>query len=219
MDVDSGATDQGETCTICLESKPDMMQHKDIKDCTCVLCEECIKMSCVHSNEKDKMDCPVCRVRIDPKIDLFPIDQSISCINQAIRRLTIPIVIKQANDKGLISLIGRPALVRLPSEVSAEVLYIEVAKLHPYSEAFSLSLVDGQGTMCSRCLWDDHCGGCIVPKTGMVKFRSGDTLAVMFDDYVDEISLEAELHSGSTEQMRSNKPLTIHDCINAFCQR
>lgn len=217
MDIDSGTTEQGEACTICLECKPDLVHHKDIKDCTCVLCEECIKMSCVHSTgEKDKMDCPVCRVRIDPKIDLIPIDQSVNNLNQTIRRLTIPIVIKQADDK---SLIGRPALVRVPSEVSAKVLYTEVAKLHPYAEDFLLSLVDGQGTMCSRCMWDVHCAGCVIPKSGMVKFRSADTLAVIFEDYVDTNLLETELHSGSTDQMRSNKPLTIYDCINAFCQR
>uniref|UniRef100_A0A2S2QZN8 ubiquitinyl hydrolase 1 n=1 Tax=Sipha flava TaxID=143950 RepID=A0A2S2QZN8_9HEMI len=216
MDVDSGTVEQGETCTICLECKPDMLHHKDIKDCTCVLCEECIKMSCVHSSgEKDRIDCPVCRVKIDPKIDLIPIDQPANSINQTIRRLTIPIVIKQMDDKGLI---GRPALIRLPSEVPAEILYIEVAKLHPYSEDFSLSLVDGQGTMCSRCMWDSHCTGCVIPKSSMVKFRSGDTLAVMFEENIDINLLETELHPGSTEEMRSNKPLTIYDCINAFCQ-
>lgn len=216
MDIDSGATEQGEMCTICLEYKPDLVHHKDIKDCTCVLCEECVKMSCAHSGgENDKMDCPVCRVRIDPKIDLTPVDNPTSSANQAIRRLTIPIVIKQA-DTGLI---GRPALVRLPSEVPANVLYTEVAKLHPYPEEFLLFLVDGQGTMCSRCLWDAHCGGCEVSKSGIVKFRSGDTLAVTFKDYVDANLLETELHPGSTEEMRSNKPLTIYDCINAFCQR
>lgn len=217
MDVDSEPIEQGETCTICLDYKPDMLHHKDIKDCTCVLCEECIKMSCIHSSgEKDKMDCPVCRVKIDPKIDLIPIDQPASNINQAIRRLTIPIVIKQSDDK---SLIGRPALIRLPSEVPAEVLYLEVAKLHPYSVDFSLSLVDGQGTMCSRCMWDTHCSGCVIPKNSVVKFRSGDTLAVMFEENIDVNLLETELHPGSTEEMRSNKPLTIYDCIDAFCQR
>lgn len=195
-----------------------MVHHKDIKDCTCVLCEECIKMSCTHSSgENDKMDCPVCRVRIDPKIDLIPINRPTDNTNQAIRRLTIPIVIKHATDE--LGLIGRPCLVRLPSEVPAEILYNEVAKLQPYSEDFTLSLVDGQGTMCSRCMWDAHCSGCEIPKDGMVQFRSGDTLAIVFEDYVDENLLETELHSGSTEQMRSNKPLTIYDCINAFCQR
>lgn len=218
MDIDSGATEQGGTCTICLECKPNMVHHKDIKDCTCVLCEECIKMSCVHSSGEndDKMDCPVCRIRIDPKIDLILIDSFTDGVNQTLRRLTIPVVIKQADDKDLI---GRPALVRLPSEVSADVLYTEVAKLHPYSEDFSLSLVDGQGTMCSRCMWDVHCSGCVIPKSGTVKFRSGDTLAIIFEGYVDENLLETELHPGSTEQMRSNTPLTIYDCINAFSQR
>lgn len=217
MNVDLGTTEQGECCTICLECKPDMVYHKDVKDCTCVLCEECIRMSCTHSSgEKDKMDCPVCRVRIDPNIDLVRIDKSTDNTNQSIRRLTIPIVIKQADEQGLI---GRPALVRLPSEVPAEILYIEVAKLHPYSQDFSLSLVDGQGTMCSRCMWDVHCNGCVIPKSGIIKFRSGDTLAIVFEDSVDENLLETELQSGSTEQMRSNNPLTIYDCINAFCQR
>lgn len=217
MDVDSGTIEPGEICTICLEYKPDMVLHKDIKDCTCILCEECIKSSCFHSNgEKDQMDCPVCRVRIDPKIDLIPIEQPTGSTNQTIRRLTIPIVLKQADGQNLI---GRPALVRLPSEVPAEMLYAEVAKLHPYSEDFSLSLVDGQGTMCSRCMWDVHCNGCTVPKNGVVKFRSGDTLAVTFEDYVDENLLDTTLHPGSIEQMRSNKPLSIYDCINAFCQR
>jgi hypothetical protein len=217
MDIDSGNIEQGDICTICLEYKPDMVLHKDIKDCTCILCEECIKSSCFHSSgEKDQMDCPVCRVRIDPKVDLIPIEQPTGNINQAIRRLTIPIVFKQADGK---SLIGRPALIRLPSEVPAEVLYVEVAKLHPYTEEFSLSLVDGQGTMCSRCMWDVHCGGCIIPKDGIIKFRSGDTLAVTFEDFVDVYLLDTKLHPGSTEQIRSNKPLSIYDCINAFCQR
>lgn len=174
-------------------------------------------MSCTHSSgEKDKMDCPVCRVIIDPNIDLIRIDQSTDNTNQSVRRLTIPIVIKQDDE---LSLIGRPALVRLSSEVSAEILYSEMAKLHPYSKSFSLNLVDGQGTMCSRCMWDMHCSGCIVPRSGIIRLRSGDTLAIVFEDYVDENLLETELQPGSTEQMRSNNPLTIHDCINAFCQR
>ncbi|CAI6367923.1 unnamed protein product [Macrosiphum euphorbiae] len=217
MDIDSVTIEQGDICTICLEYKPNMVLHKDIKDCTCVLCEECIKSSCFHSSgDKDQMDCPVCRVRIDPKVDLIPIEQPAGSTNKAIRRLTIPIVFKQADGK---SLIGRPALVRLPSEVPAEVLYVEVAKLHPYTQDFSLSLVDGQGTMCSRCMWDVHCGGCVITnKNGVIKFRSGDTLAVTFIDYVDVYLLDTKLHPGSTEQMRSNKPLSIYDCINAFCQ-
>ncbi|XP_008184822.1 ubiquitin carboxyl-terminal hydrolase 4 isoform X2 [Acyrthosiphon pisum] len=217
MDIDSVTIEQGDVCTICLEYKHNMVLHKDIKDCTCVLCEECVKSSCFHSSgDKDRMDCPVCRVRIDPKVDLIPIEQPAGSTNKAIRRLTIPIVFKQADGK---SLIGRPALVRLPSEVPAEVLYIEVAKLHPYTQDFTLSLVDGQGTMCSRCLWDVHCGGCIITnKNGIIKFRSGDTLAVTFIDYVDVYLLDTKLHPGSTEQMRSNKPLSIYDCINAFCQ-
>lgn len=214
MEIDT-TPEQGESCTICLEYKPDMVQHKDINNCTCVLCEECIKMSCVHSSgEKDKMDCPVCRVRIDPKVDLIPIDRP--SVDKTIRCLTIPIVFKQADDKGLI---GRPALLRLPNVVPTEILYIEVAKLHPYSEDFTLSLVDGQGTMCSRCLWDAHCSGCVVPKTGFFRLQCGDTLAITFDDDVDENLLETEMHPGSAEQMRSNKPLTIYDCINSFCQR
>jgi len=217
MDIDSAVIEQGDVCTICLEYKPDMVLHKDIKDCTCVLCEECIKSSCFHSGgDKNQMDCPVCRVRIDPNVDLIPIEQPASSTNQAVRRLTIPIVFTQVNVK---SLIGRPSLVRLPSEVPAEVLYVELAKLHPYSEDFSLSLVDGQGTMCSRCMWDEHCSGCNLPKSGIIKFRSGDTLAVTFEDYVDAYLLDTKLHPGSTEQMRPNNPLTIYDCINAFCQR
>ncbi|XP_050536107.1 ubiquitin carboxyl-terminal hydrolase 4-like [Daktulosphaira vitifoliae] len=216
LDLDSGTMEQGETCTICLESKPDMMHHNDVNNCTCILCEECIKMSCFHSSgEKNKMDCPVCRVRIDPTVDLISIEQISNNTNQVIRRLTIPIVMKQANEKDLI---GRPTLVRLPSELSAELLYDEVAKLHPYSEEFSLSLVDGQGTMCSRCMWDVHCSGCAIPKTGVVKLRSSDTLAVNFENIVDISLLETEIHSVSTEQMRSNHPLTIYDCINAFSQ-
>jgi len=174
-------------------------------------------MSYVHSTgEKDKLDCPVCRAQIDPKIDLIPIKESASSVNQAIRRLTVPIVIKETDDN---SLIDRPALVRLPSEVPAEILYIEVAKLHPYSQDFSLSLVDGQGTMCSRCMWDKHCGGCVIPKTGMAMFHNGDTLAIIFKNHVDVKLLETILHPESVEQLRSNKPLTLYDCIEAFCQR
>lgn len=217
MDIKETAGEEIETCTICLEAKPDMVRHKDVKDCTCVLCEECIKMSCVHSSgENDQMDCPVCRVQIDPYVDLIPIDPFVGDLNQTFRLLTIPIVIKQANDKNLI---GRPALIRVPCELPADTLYNEVAKLHPYSEDFSLSLVDGQGTMCSRCMWDVHCSGCVIPKSGTAVFHSGDTLAVIFEKSVDANLLETELHSGSTEQMRSNKPLTIYDCINAFSQR
>lgn len=215
MDIDNVTPEEGESCTICLECKPNMVQHKDINNCTCVLCEECIRMSCVHSSgDKDKMDCPVCRVRIDPNVDLIQIDQP--SIDKTIRCLTIPIVIRQANDKGLI---GRPALLRLPSVVPTEILYGVVAKLHPYSEDFTLSLVDGQGTMCSRCLWDARCCGCMIPKKGLFRLHSADTLAITFEDDVDENLLETEMHPGSAEQMRSNKPLTIHDCIDAFCQR
>lgn len=215
MDLDAVALEEGETCTICLECKPYMVQHKDVNNCSCVLCEECIRTSCAHySEENGKMECPVCRVVIDPSVDLTPIDQPI--VNKTIRCLTIPIVIKQANDKGLI---GRPALLRLPSVVPTDILYDVVAKLHPYSEDFTLSVVDGQGTMCSRCLWDVHCNGCVIPKKVLFRLHSADTLAITFEDDVNENLLETEMHPGSVEQMRLNKPLTIYDCIDAFCQR
>jgi len=79
-----------------------------------------------------------------------------------------------------------------------------------------------QGLRCSRCLYTQHCAGCVLPRDGSdISLQPGDHLAVQFFD-LSESQMDLPLrfidHS-SVKLSRSSDPLTLYDCFHAFTER
>ncbi|XP_022190095.1 ubiquitin carboxyl-terminal hydrolase 10 [Nilaparvata lugens] len=210
-------------CTICFEEKEaNMKRHLG---CDCVLCDACVTTSCEHYG-KDGMVCPVCRLKLDPDIELVAVEKSLPSW-PTVRMLHVPVVYRLDtlgdgnNNKKTVSLFGHPGLLRLPNNISCQSLYSVIASINPYEGDFKILLVDGQGRHCSRCMFNSHCRGCVVEGEGEgedggpVHLRTGDTLAVTFTEPVSE--LHVSKHE-SVAALRSQQPLRIYDCIQAFSQ-
>lgn len=65
-------------------------------------------------------------------------------------------------------------------------------------------------------MFNQHCKGCVILREGHVYLRSDDTLAVTFADDVEEVG---EIHHSSMALQRSQKTLSLYDCVQAFSQR
>ena len=79
-----------------------------------------------------------------------------------------------------------------------------------------------QGLHCSRCLYTQHCAGCVLPRDGSeVSLQPGDHLAVQFVDLSDsqmELAPRVVDHR-SMELLRPSQPLSLYDCFHAFTER
>ena len=65
-------------------------------------------------------------------------------------------------------------------------------------------------------MFNEHCKGCVVPREGYVNLRTDDTLAVTFADDVEEVS---DIQHASMALQRSQKTLSLYDCVQSFIQR
>lgn len=65
-------------------------------------------------------------------------------------------------------------------------------------------------------MFNSHCRGCPVPIEGGLMLHTGDTLAVMFSESVEEI---IALRHSTVHSLRTQHPLSLYDCIHAFSQR
>nr|XP_018899838.1 PREDICTED: ubiquitin carboxyl-terminal hydrolase 15-like [Bemisia tabaci] len=204
------------TCTICLEEKDtNIKQHVD---CSCFLCNDCTKHLRTH-NDEDQLKCPVCQAVISPEIDMVPVKHCSS--KSSFRLLNIPVVFRLDkvgdgnNNQKTVELFGHPCLLRLYNRLQATDLYEIVASRFNYSQPFKLLLVDGQGRRCSRCMYNAHCRGCVIPKEGPVILRSDDNIAITFSS---PVPVTPPSKHPSTVALRPNQPLTLHDCVRAFSQ-
>lgn len=73
-----------------------------------------------------------------------------------------------------------------------------------------------QGYHCSRCIYTEHCRGCLVAADGEVLLQTGDTLAVRFTEAVEDA---AAADHPSMRALRSQDPLSLYDCLQAFSER
>uniref|UniRef100_A0A0A9X9Q2 ubiquitinyl hydrolase 1 n=2 Tax=Lygus hesperus TaxID=30085 RepID=A0A0A9X9Q2_LYGHE len=110
------------SCTICLEEKPDMKHHCN---CSCKLCEQCISVYCQRSTGPN-FKCPVCWKGISPDVDLVPLQND---CQQSIRMINVPLVFRVDktgdgnNNQKSVELFGHPRLLRIPSTISSETLH------------------------------------------------------------------------------------------------
>ncbi|KAK9506931.1 hypothetical protein O3M35_008779 [Rhynocoris fuscipes] len=210
-------------CTICLEDKhSNMKQHTG---CTCIICETCITAACQHFNGTTcgtYFECPLCRREVNPETEM------VSIINDrqfTVRSVNISVVFRidstsagNNNEKG-VKLFGHPRLLRLPNLISAEVLHEAIKRLVPYDNSYRLLTVDGQGSRCSRCMFNMHCHGCDIPSEGQISLFSSDTLAVAFSPPVEMLSRSPPCSSTDSPGPRKRKnSICLYDCISAFSQ-
>jgi len=79
-----------------------------------------------------------------------------------------------------------------------------------------------QGLRCSRCLFTQHCPGCVLPRDGSeVSLQPGDHLAVQFVDLSEsQMQLAPRVvDHNSMDLLRPSQPLTLYDCFHAFTER
>ncbi|XP_073985915.1 ubiquitin carboxyl-terminal hydrolase 19-like isoform X3 [Rhodnius prolixus] len=206
-------------CTICLEDKhSNMNQHVG---CTCILCETCITAACQHSRGTC-FECPLCRRDVNPETEMVPI---VNGRQFTVRSVNMPVVFRMDstnvgnnNEKG-VKLFGHPRLLRLPNRISAENLHQAVKEVVPYDKSYKLLTVDGQGSHCSRCMFNMHCRGCDIPTEGQVSLYSSDTLAVAFSAPVELANNSPTTDNAVSHSLKVRQnAISLYDCIRAFSQ-
>ena len=79
-----------------------------------------------------------------------------------------------------------------------------------------------QGLRCSRCLYTQHCTGCVLPRDGSeVSLQPADHLAVQFFDLsAAQLQLSPRyIDHSSVKLRRPTEPLSLYDCFHAFTER
>ena len=85
-----------------------------------------------------------------------------------------------------------------------------------------LALVNAQGKLCSRCIFNTHCHGCIrielSDNEAPVLLQINDTIAITYTERatVDLDVADATEHHESMNRPRIKEKLTLEDCIEAF---
>uniref|UniRef100_A0A8D8Y791 ubiquitinyl hydrolase 1 n=1 Tax=Cacopsylla melanoneura TaxID=428564 RepID=A0A8D8Y791_9HEMI len=227
MEVASSGCVLSLKCTICLEEKESNI--KKHMDCSCSLCNDCVSSYSNYNKTQlggstgpmeTTISCPVCNKSICPDTDLISIENC-AHIKPTLRMFNVPIVFRADilgdgnNNKKSVSLFGHPRLISVSNHISAELLHEKIRSVLPYSKPFKLLLVDGQGSHCSRCMFNAHCPGCPIGLEGSVTLHNSDTLAVTFSDTMTDAG--DTLHP-SLAALRTTNPLTLYDCIKAFSQ-
>ncbi|KAI5711727.1 hypothetical protein M8J75_002717 [Diaphorina citri] len=225
LDVTSNSV-QSLKCTICLDEKETNIK-KHI-DCSFSLCDDCVNSypnynkNQLNSSPSETISCPVCGKLICPDKDLISIENC-GYIKPTLRTLNVPVVFRLDilgdgnNNKKSVDLFGHPRLISVSNHISAECLHEKIRSILPstYTKPYKLLLVDGQGSHCSRCMFNAHCRGCPIGVEGSVTLHNSDTLAVTFSETVTD---GGDTQHPSLAALRSPKALTLYDCIKAFSQ-
>ena len=107
--------------------------------------------------------------------------------------------------------------------VENSLLFLKTASLKN-TASYTLALVNAQGKLCSRCIFNSHCYGCIEISTETadqdkdILLQINDTIAITFND--EEIDVEkansVETQHESMSRPRIKDKLTLEDCMEAF---
>ena len=86
-------------------------------------------------------------------------------------------------------------------------------------------MVNAQGKLCSRCIWNSHCYGCIrldpADDKTKVLLQPSDTIAISFTDITTQDINEANTshqHSSMSLPRVKERLKLDDDCISAFSQ-
>lgn len=216
----SKAADNWKSCAICLEELTDneLMVHTT---CAGTFCSSCLEMSAQHYSESS-FCCPVCSTPAVMTEDFVPLESAANHKPKT-RIVSIPISYRCETDfQGTQNpfLFSHPSLLNLPSNLTGEHIYRCIRKLKPNLHDCSIFLTDGTGLRCSRCLYMDHCSGCVIPYDGETILRPSDHLTVSITSVTMEMLQESQFvyNHTSTDTHRSDEPVTLLDCFRAFTQ-
>ncbi|XP_071798526.1 uncharacterized protein [Asterias amurensis] len=221
-DASDGKTvmSQWHSCAICLEEYPEhqLLTHKV---CGGVLCHACMERAVKHYGQQ-AVDCPVCRKEIDPSQDYVIMQTSLTA-RPAKRVLLLPVlfrndVTEDSETKG--ELFSYPNAIHTHNEVNGGCLYSEIERMLPVHAPFIVTLTDGRGIQCSRCIYSVHCRGCqLVPEVD-ITLHSDDHLTVVYQNLPTDVveSASRAYDDKSVMEIASNNPLTLRDCFKAFTE-
>ena len=153
------------------------------------------------------------------------------------------------NNKKQVVIFGHPGLVQVPNQVSAKDLYRLLRPLMPITDkevphlvsrkpplftiisclftfpfSFIQALVNAQGKLCSRCIFNLHCHGCItiLPEndTTDILLQINDTIAITYTT-LNETDLDQANYLNIVQHESMNRPrikdkLSLSDCLEAF---
>ncbi len=216
-----------QSCVICMEDLPgnELKQHNA---CDCVMCAPCLERTIEHhlSDEtitKDYIRCPGCRQEAEPEIEFVSLDQ-IGKSKPKLRMFSLP-VLSRRWDPALARYVsfGHPAMVQLPNQISARELFQVVKPFMPYEDkcCAKLALVNAQGKLCSRCIFNSNCFGCMQiledNADQEVLLQINDTIAVTYDQVPDDVEVKISLvQHESMARPRIKDQLSLDDCLEAF---
>ncbi|XP_077987451.1 uncharacterized protein LOC144442053 [Glandiceps talaboti] len=216
----AGVSTDWRSCAVCLEELPD---HELLTHMSCggALCHVCLEATSKHYGAAG-FQCPVCTAEVNPAEDFVaappPTDNKCSK-----RVLTIPVQFRydyEDDGQRKMKLFGHPRMVYLANETQGETLFSAIERMLPFQVPYKIVLTDGQGYLCSRCMYNIHCTGCELVREVEISLQSGDHLTVIWED-ITQLQLEyAEQVSDheSMKDLRSQDPLTIQDCFHAFTE-
>ena len=105
-------------------------------------------------------------------------------------------------------------------------LFLKTASLKNTTASYTLALVNAQGKLCSRCIFNSHCYGCIeislndnCDQDKDLLLQINDTIAITFndDEHIDiEKANSVGIQHESMSRPRIKDKLTLEDCMEAF---
>ena len=161
-----------QSCVICMEDLPgnELKQHNA---CDCVMCLPCLERTIEHhfnddSIPKDYIKCPGCRQECEPETEFVSLDQ-IGKIKPKLRILNLPVLSRKWDGKKYVNF-GHPTIFQVPNQISSRELYLLLEKSQS-QKLKSLALVNAQGKLCSRCILNSKCFGCIQINPGKMQLK------------------------------------------------
>ena len=219
-----------QSCVICMEDLPseELKQHNA---CDCVMCAPCLERTIEHhindtSVPQNHIKCPGCRQVVEPETEFVSLDQ-IGKSKPKLRMLNLPVLSRRLdkNSQKFVTF-GHPAILQVPNQIQGHELYEMLKTFIPklVKGPQSVTLVNSQGKLCSRCIFNSHCSGCIkihpYEETNKdILLQINDTIAITFDDEMDEEAAEKASQCLQHESMKNPKikdKLTLEDCLEAF---
>jgi len=116
-------------------------------------------------------------------------------------------------------------MVQVPNQVSNKELYNILRPFMPSSipeQEVKLVLVNAQGKLCSRCIFNSSCHGCIKIMPDIDKevlLQINDTIAITFETTLDQHVVDKAnqcVQHESMQRPRIKDRLSLDDCLEAF---
>lgn len=159
-----------QSCVICMEDLPgnELKQHNA---CDCIICIPCLERTVEHhsadtSLPKDYIKCPGCRQEAEPETEFVTLDQ-IGKIKPKMRILNLPVLSRKWVDGTYVNF-GHPTIIQVPNQMESRQLWQILDKFIIDKSKAKLAFVNAKGKLCSRCIFNSNCFGCIQIENGKI---------------------------------------------------